>query len=82
MAFCIGTIALSIAIFFVEIYNPWPYFWACAGVIMRMVVLSRAQQAVPVRKARIKVEEPPVDRFGWSAAPVTRGAATVRRTSI
>jgi hypothetical protein len=82
IAFCIGTIALSIAIFFVEIYNPWPYFWAVAGVVMRMVVLSRAEQEVPVRKARIKVEEPAQDRFGWSAAPVTRGPAIVRRTSI
>lgn len=84
IAFALGTIALSIAIFFVEIYNPWPYFWACAGVVMRMAVLARETQQVPAPRARTvrsaKVDAP-VDQFGWTAAPAGRTVTGARRSS-
>ena len=65
IGFAIGALALAISIFFVEIYNPWPYFWAFAGVVMRLAVLSRASQSATVVAPVAAVT---VDRFGWNAA--------------
>lgn len=68
IGFSVGAMALAVAIFFVELYTPWPYFWAYAGVVMRLVSISSKEQAVEkasVRTAAIGPENG--DRFGWSA---------------
>jgi hypothetical protein len=36
IAFVFTIIATLIAVFFGEIFTPWPYFWAYAGLIMRV----------------------------------------------
>jgi O-antigen ligase len=42
--FVIGVIGVCTAIFFVELYRPWYYFWCYAGVALRLAV-SVAQEA-------------------------------------
>ncbi len=38
MAFVFTVIATLIAVFFGELFTPWPYFWAYAGLAMRFAV--------------------------------------------
>jgi O-antigen ligase len=62
IGFVLGTIALCVAIFFVDLYSPWRYFWAYAGVAMRLalsVPLPAAAPAVSVAHTR--------DPHGWVA---------------
>jgi O-antigen ligase len=71
--FAIGAMALAIAIFFVEIYTPWPYFWACAGVVMRLAMIIRAEQQTPRVVAPTQAESPVLaDRFGWGVTSARR----------
>ncbi len=35
---CIGGIAVCGAVFFVELHDPWIYFWMYTGVVMRLVL--------------------------------------------
>jgi len=43
IAFVFTIIATLIAVFFGEIFTPWPYFWAYAGLIMRVAVDATAK---------------------------------------
>lgn len=69
IALVFGTLGLSIAIFFVELYNPWTYTWAIYGVLMRLAMLSNrrdvSEASEPVRES---VNPRTADRFGWAAA--------------
>jgi hypothetical protein len=47
IAFVFTIIATLIAVFFGEIFTPWPYFWACAGLIMR-VAADAIGKPIPV----------------------------------
>jgi hypothetical protein len=38
IAFVFTIYATLIAIFFGELFTPWPYFWAYAGLLMRVAV--------------------------------------------
>ncbi len=38
IAFVFTVIATLIAVFFAEIFTPWPYFWAYAGLAMRLAM--------------------------------------------
>jgi O-antigen ligase len=40
IAFVYGIIALSGAIFFTQLFHPWFYIWAYAGLTMRMAVTA------------------------------------------
>lgn len=67
--FVFATIAYASATFFVDLYVPWIYFWAYAGVVMRLAMLARdsvpepaaAEQPVPAASQR-------VDPYGWIGA--------------
>lgn len=67
IGFVIATIALAASTFFVDLYNPWLYFWAYAGVAMRLAML----QHQPHTAADAAEEEPRKstaarpDPFGW-----------------
>jgi hypothetical protein len=72
IGFAIGTIALMVAIFFVELYTPWPYYWAYAGVVMRLAMIAnaeRASSAVPAPSAQPGKQ---LDRFGWATSVAQR----------
>ncbi len=40
IAFVFGFAALSVALFFVQMYKPWIWVWAYAGLVMRLAVAS------------------------------------------
>jgi O-antigen ligase len=52
MAFVFTVLATMIAVFLVELFTPWPYFWAYAGLAMRFAVdaQNKATIATPVAK--------------------------------
>lgn len=67
MAFAFGTTALAIAIFFVELYSPWPYFWSYAGVVMRLAMIAQDEHAAARAKPKSADSGRVSDRFGWAA---------------
>ena len=49
IAFVIGAIGVCGAVFFVDLHDPWIYFWMYAGVAMRLVLCVEPR---PVRRRR------------------------------
>lgn len=74
IAFSIGTVAISVATFFVDLYTPWLWFWAYAGLVMRIAVNAQAapawNQQVEVQRQRV---QPAASRdpFGWTGTQRT-----------
>jgi hypothetical protein len=78
IAFVIGVMAVCAAIFFVDLHRPWYYFWAYAGVALRLAVIVNHEArehanllspaALPGRRA-----EPASDPFGWIGRPPATG---------
>jgi len=67
IAFVIGGIAVCGAVFFVELYSPWMYFWMYAGTVMRMVMCVEPEavtRPVPVRRP-LRQSSPVRDSHGW-----------------
>ncbi len=64
--FVIATIAFATATFFVDLYSPWLYFWAYAGVMMRLAMLVREQPVADVSPVAASVRR--ADPYGWVAA--------------
>jgi hypothetical protein len=78
VAFVIGGIAVSGAVFFVELHNPWVYFWMYTGTVMRMVLcVAPATHAVPIPAAvsgrRLRTRGVPRDAYGWAGAQGRKG---------
>jgi len=71
IAFVIGTIAVCGAVFFVELYSPWMYFWMYAGTVMRMVMsVQPAAVTRPVLERRPLRQRSTVrDSHGWLGRP-------------
>ena len=73
IAFAIGAFAIAIAAFFVNLYTPWLWFWAYAGLSMRIAANAFRQRAAVNDEARgVTARVPPKkDPFGWlvSTAP-------------
>jgi hypothetical protein len=70
MAFAIGALAITIATFFVNLYTPWLWFWAYAGLALRIaanVYREHAQAGAPedVRAGKAVQKDP----FGWIGTP-------------
>jgi len=70
IAFVIGGISLCGAVFFVELHDPWVYFWMYAGTVMRMVLcVVPVEQPAPVRsERRWRTRALARDSYGWDAA--------------
>ena len=70
IAFVLGTVAVGTAVFFVDLHQPWYYFWMYAGVVMRLVLLVQRQPAkVPVTRTAGATLRPPAPRrdpYGWA----------------
>jgi hypothetical protein len=76
IAFVIGAIAVSGAVFFVELHDPWVFFWMYTGTVMRLVlcVAPAAQTApVPVPGRRTRTRGVPRDAYGWAGAQGRKG---------
>ena len=70
IAFVIGGVSLCGAVFFVELHDPWVYFWMYTGTVMRLAMCTaRSPAQVP---AEVPVPAQPQDRFGWAGAPDRR----------
>ena len=67
VGFVIGVIAVSGAVFFVELYSPWMYFWMYTGTVMRMVLcIEPVAVAHPVVARRpLRTISPLRDAYGW-----------------
>lgn len=65
ISFAIGAIAMAVAAFFVDLYQPWLWFWAYAGLTLRIAVNSTSanvvRSAVPDRSLSSS------DSYGWRA---------------
>lgn len=74
ISFAIGTIAVATAVFFVNLYLPWIYYWSYAGIVMRLAANALEEPAyapapigiepAPRRSGRVR------DAHGWTAASV------------
>lgn len=75
IAFVIGTLAVAIATFFVNLYTPWLWFWAYAALVMRIVVNQRSNPQSPGQEVvSAPTKEPAHDAYGWAGS----SAATLR----
>jgi O-antigen ligase len=72
IAFVLGATGVCTAIFFVDLHNPWFYFWMYAGLIMRMALCVQQNPAtVPATMPRTRRHAPARDPYGWTQ-PVSR----------
>lgn len=75
IAFVIGGVGVCGAVFFVDLYTPWNFFWMYAGVLMRLTLCVAANPvpaAVPAlreRRGRARVPKPIRDPYGWAKGP-------------
>lgn len=68
ISFSVGTVAIAIATFFVDLYTPWLWFWAYAGLVLRIAANARTQARADVaRAAAADQPAPEADMFGWIA---------------
>lgn len=72
IAFGMATIAIATAVLFVNLYMPWLYYWAYAGIVMRLAANAlepRAYAAAPAAAiAPARRAERVRDPHGWTAA--------------
>ena len=71
IAFAIGTIALATAVFFVNLYTPWLYYWSYAGIVMRLAANALEPQAHALAAVTARAQrrgERSRDPHGWTAA--------------
>ncbi len=77
IAFVIGGISLCGAVFFVELHDPWYFFWMYTGVVMRLAICAQtstvqAPATVPERRPRQRLRAWR-DSYGWAAPQERRG---------
>ncbi len=71
IAFGMATIAIATAVFFVNLYMPWLYYWAYAGICMRLAANALEPPAcavAPAAAAPVRRAERVRDPHGWTAA--------------
>lgn len=69
MAFSVGAVAIAIATFFVDLYTPWLWFWAYAGLVMRIAVNEyRMAQVKAQAEQSARRTSKRADPYGWVAS--------------
>jgi hypothetical protein len=77
IAYVMGTVAICGAVFFVEIMEPWIFFWMYAGTVMRLCMCAERAPAHDVlpetdlaARWRLRATRPkaPRDPYGWATA--------------
>ena len=63
-----ATLAYATATFFVDLYVPWTYFWAYAGVSMRIAMIARESTPEPVTVNEPVLAPQRADPYGWIGA--------------
>ncbi|WP_129644208.1 O-antigen ligase family protein [Peristeroidobacter agariperforans] len=66
--FVVATVAYAAATFFVDLYTPWIYFWAYAGVSMRLAMIARETALEPVTVKQPASAPQRGDPYGWIGA--------------
>jgi O-antigen ligase len=61
MAFVFGFVAFSITLFFGNLYEPWMYVWAYAGVSLRMALVTAKADTSPSASSLRAAERPLVE---------------------
>jgi O-antigen ligase len=73
IAFVLGATGVCTAVFFVDLHNPWFYFWMYAGLVMRLVwCVERQPENAPALAAPAYPPTLRRDPFGWAHVPGTR----------
>jgi hypothetical protein len=67
IAFVLGAVAVSTAVFFVDLYTPWNYFWMYGGLVMRLALClkelpAQADERVPA----VRLPTVRRDPYGWA----------------
>ncbi len=69
IAFVLGGLAISCAVFFVDLHTPWIYFWMYTGVVMRVVLCVQESPAAVTEAERAQrgraIQQDP---YGWAGA--------------
>ncbi len=72
IAYVIGGIGIAGAVFFVDLYTPWNFFWMYTGVIIRLALcVAEAPAPVPAaleRRSRARLPKARRDPYGWAGA--------------
>ena len=78
MAFVVSTVAFATATLLVDLYLPWLYFWAFAGIAARLAVneLEQVEKIPAENPAKPLTNAPARDNFGWKAKPISHHGAT------
>jgi O-antigen ligase len=74
VAFVIGATSVCGAVFFVELHDPWIYFWMYTGVVMRLVTCVKPVEAPASEPGLQRRPRRPLvrDPYGWAGAPGRR----------
>ena len=72
IAYVMGGIAVCGAVFFVDLYEPWYYFWMYTGVVMRMAYCIETEALTDAATQAMRLRGPARDPYGWTAAGVGR----------
>lgn len=68
IAFVLGGLAISGAVFFVDLHTPWIYFWMYTGVTMRVALcVQEATAAAPETERSTRLQTVSRDPYGWAA---------------
>ena len=69
IAYVLGATGVCAAVFFVDLHNPWVYFWMYTGIVMRLALCVETSPAPqPVRERRIRTRALARDPYGWAQA--------------
>ena len=66
IAFVLGTVGVATAVFFVDLYKPWHYFWMYGGVAMRLVLCAEQNPITSAATPRVKRPAVRRDPYGWA----------------
>ena len=69
----LATVGVCTAVFFVDLYKPFYYFWMYGGVVMRLVICMNEQPVVATEKTTVvRQSATRRDNYGW-AQPAQSG---------
>jgi hypothetical protein len=64
IAFVLGGVGVCTAVFFVDLYKPWYYFWMYGGVMMRLIICMNEETSRVTEQAL--AAPAPRDLYGWA----------------
>ncbi|MFL6617324.1 MAG: O-antigen ligase family protein, partial [Povalibacter sp.] len=66
IGFVVSAVAFAASTFFVDLYEPWLYFWAYAGVLLRLAMLQELPEVAVAEPVTVEhSSHAQADPFGW-----------------